>query len=81
MPRYASTATSRTGSEGRVAGDKAGFDDWCMWTGYETGNPPSANRYWDPYVITKDTPARTYEGVFGPVSREQIAAAIVAGKV
>ena len=44
---------------------KHGFDHWCMWTGYETGNPPSAERYWDPYV---NTPAgsRTVEGAFGP---------------
>ncbi|MFO7976147.1 MAG: sulfatase-like hydrolase/transferase [Candidatus Hydrogenedentota bacterium] len=42
-----------------------GFDDWCMWTGYETGNPPSGERYWDPYI---NTPAgsKTYEGAFGP---------------
>ncbi len=46
--------------------DNAGFDDWCMWTGYETGNPPSKNRYWDPYIITKDKPAQTYPGAFGP---------------
>lgn len=46
--------------------DKAGFDDWCMWTGFETGNPPSAKRYWDPYIITKDAPAQTYPGAFGP---------------
>ncbi len=42
-----------------------GFDDWCVWTGYEQGNPPSANRYWDPYVFTR-TGSRTYEGKFGP---------------
>ncbi len=44
---------------------KQGFDDWCMWTGYETGNPPSGARYWDPYV---NTPAgsETREGTFGP---------------
>ena len=52
----------------RIAPDamrKHGFDDWCMWTGFETGNPPSAERYWDPYI---NTPAgsRTYEGAFGP---------------
>lgn len=46
--------------------DKAGFDDWCMWTGYETGNPPSANRYWDPYILTREQPAQTYPDVFGP---------------
>jgi arylsulfatase A-like enzyme len=41
-----------------------GFDDWCMWTGYETGNPPSGKRYWDPYVHTRQG-SRTYEGRFG----------------
>ena len=25
-----------------------GFDEWCMWTGYETGNRPSGKRYWNP---------------------------------
>lgn len=44
---------------------KQGFDDWCMWTGYETGNPPSGERYWNPYV---NTPAgsRTVKDAFGP---------------
>ncbi|MCB9769518.1 MAG: sulfatase-like hydrolase/transferase [Candidatus Omnitrophica bacterium] len=42
-----------------------GFNEWCMWTGYETGNPPSAERYWDPYIHTNDG-SRTYEGQFGP---------------
>lgn len=46
--------------------DKAGFDDWCMWTGYEADNPPSGERYWDPYIFTKDKPSQTYEGKFGP---------------
>ena len=27
-----------------------GFDEWCMWTGYETQNPPSGERYWDAFV-------------------------------
>jgi len=45
---------------------RAGFDDWCMWTGYEGDNPPSAERYWDPYIITRDKPAQTYSGAFGP---------------
>ena len=44
----------------------AGFDDWCMWTGAEGDNPPSFERYWDPYVVYKDKPARTYAGAFGP---------------
>jgi len=42
-----------------------GFEAWCMWTGYETGNPPSGNRYWDPYINTPEG-SRTYEGKFGP---------------
>jgi arylsulfatase A-like enzyme len=46
--------------------DGAGFDDWCMWTGFEADNPPSAERYWDPYIIRRDTPAQTYPGAFGP---------------
>ncbi|WP_405605822.1 sulfatase-like hydrolase/transferase [Polaribacter sp. Asnod1-A03] len=44
---------------------KAGFDEFCMWTGYESGNKPSENRYWDPYIITKEG-SKTYEGKFGP---------------
>ena len=43
---------------------KHGFDDWAMWTGFETGNPASAERYQDPYI---NTPAgsKTYKGKFG----------------
>lgn len=41
-----------------------GFDDWCMWTGFETGNPASAERYWNPYIHTK-AGSRTYQGRFG----------------
>ena len=41
-----------------------GFDDYCMWTGYEAGNPPSGKRYWDPYIHNKEG-SRTYEGKFG----------------
>ena len=43
-----------------------GFDHWCMWTGYESQNPPSGNRYWDPYIYTDKTPSKTYQGQFGP---------------
>lgn len=42
-----------------------GFDDYCVWTGYETGNPPSSKRYWDPYIHTAQG-SKTYEGQFGP---------------
>ncbi|MFK7738757.1 MAG: sulfatase-like hydrolase/transferase [Planctomycetota bacterium] len=45
--------------------EKHGFEDWCVWTGYETQNRPSSKRYWDPYIHTRDG-SRTYEGQFGP---------------
>ncbi len=44
---------------------KHGFDDWCMWTGAESGNKPSGQRYWDPYIHTREG-SKTYEGKFGP---------------
>ena len=44
---------------------KHGFDDWCMWTGWESGNPASGNRYWDAYIHTPQG-SKTYEGRFGP---------------
>lgn len=44
----------------------SGFDEWCMWTGFETGNPAdTAKRYWDPYIY-KDGKSQTYAGKFGP---------------
>ena len=45
---------------------KHGFDDWAMWTGYEEGNPPSENRYQDPYINTPESGSKTYAGKFGP---------------
>ncbi len=42
-----------------------GFDDWCMWTGYEADNPPSGERYWDAYVNTPEG-SQTHRGKFGP---------------
>ena len=45
---------------------KHGFDDWAMWTGFETGNPRSGERYQDPYINTPDAGSKTYEGKFGP---------------
>jgi arylsulfatase A-like enzyme len=45
--------------------EKHGFDDWCVWTGFEANNPPSAKRYWDAYIHTREG-SRTYEGEFGP---------------
>lgn len=44
---------------------KHGFDEWAMWTGYETGNPASRERYADPYIHTSEG-SRTYPGRFGP---------------
>jgi arylsulfatase A-like enzyme len=45
--------------------EKHGFDDWCVWTGFESGNKPSAERYWDAYIHTREG-SRTYQGQFGP---------------
>ena len=44
---------------------KHGFDDWAMWTGYETGVKASAERYQDPYINTP-VGSKTYSGKFGP---------------
>jgi arylsulfatase A-like enzyme len=44
---------------------KHGFDDWCMWTGHETGNKASAKRYWNAYINTPQG-SKTYTGKFGP---------------
>ncbi|MBQ16788.1 MAG: N-acetylgalactosamine 6-sulfate sulfatase [Planctomycetaceae bacterium] len=43
-----------------------GFDEWCMWTGYETGKPASGKRYWDPYIYTSGGKSRTHRDRFGP---------------
>lgn len=45
--------------------DEAGFDQWCMWTGYETGVKASANRYANPYLAT-NSESKTHEGKYGP---------------
>lgn len=44
---------------------KSGFDAYCMWTGYETGIPASAERYQDPYVFEGGI-SSTRAGAFGP---------------
>jgi arylsulfatase A-like enzyme len=53
-----------------MAMSEAGFDSWCMWTGGEGGNPPSDQRYWNPYIASGDasgaSPSTTYRGAFGP---------------
>ncbi|NQU25942.1 MAG: sulfatase-like hydrolase/transferase [Candidatus Nealsonbacteria bacterium] len=41
-----------------------GFDECCLWTGYESGNPPSGKRYWDAYIHT-NTGSKTYQRRFG----------------
>lgn len=45
---------------------KHGFDDWAMWTGYETGYAASAERHYDAYINTPTDGSRTYSGNFGP---------------
>ena len=56
--------------------EKCGFDDYCMWTGYETGIPASAERYHNPYIFTKNG-SETKNGKFGPdVFRDFIASFI-----
>jgi len=69
--REAGYATAAAGkwqiNDFRVTPDamvRHGFDEYCMWTGFETGNPPSAERYRDPYLHTKEG-SRTYKGRFG----------------
>lgn len=42
-----------------------GFDEFCMWTGYETGIEASAERYQNPYIFTKEG-SKTYKNDFGP---------------
>jgi arylsulfatase A-like enzyme len=46
--------------------ERHGFDEHCVWTGYETGNaPPSNERYWDPYLMTNGK-RKVHKGAFGP---------------
>jgi arylsulfatase A-like enzyme len=44
---------------------KHGFDEWLVWTGGESGNPPSDSRYWNPYFHTGGK-SQTYVDKFGP---------------
>ncbi len=46
--------------------NKHGFDDWAMWTGFETGNKASESRYHNPYINTPDEGSKTYQGRFAP---------------
>jgi len=44
----------------------AGFDEYCMWTGGEGGNEEISNeRYWDPYIHTREG-SKVWKGRFGP---------------
>lgn len=45
--------------------DQAGFNEWCVWTGGEGGNPKSNERYWEPYVFEGST-SEIRKEVFGP---------------
>ena len=45
--------------------EKHGFDDWLVWTGFEAGNRPSAERYMNAYVHTREG-SSTRKGKFGP---------------
>lgn len=51
-----------------------GFDEHAMWTGHETGNPPSGERYWNPFFQINGR-RQTHEGKFGP----DLAAGFLAG--
>lgn len=42
-----------------------GFDEHCVWPGFETGNPPSAERYFDPFIQVNGR-RETHKGKFGP---------------
>jgi arylsulfatase A-like enzyme len=44
---------------------KTGFDEYCMWTGYEGGIVASAERYQNPYIFKKEG-SKSYEDEFGP---------------
>ena len=42
-----------------------GFDEHCVWTGYEAGNPASGERYFDPFV-QENLDRGIRAGTFGP---------------
>ncbi|HEY2932811.1 MAG TPA: sulfatase-like hydrolase/transferase [Acidobacteriota bacterium] len=42
-----------------------GFDEDCMWTGVENGNPASAQRYADPFLQINGE-RKTHRGKYGP---------------
>jgi arylsulfatase A-like enzyme len=42
-----------------------GFDEYCVWPGAESDNPPAMNRYFDPFV-QENGRRETRTGAFGP---------------
>ena len=44
----------------------AGFDNYCMWTGFESGNRPSRERYQDAFVYEAGKKSGTRKDKFGP---------------
>lgn len=42
-----------------------GFDEHCLWTGVEAGNPASEKRYWDAF-LEQNGERRSHEREFGP---------------
>ncbi len=42
-----------------------GFDEHCIWSGFESGNSPSEKRYWDAYLITNGV-RKIHKGEYGP---------------
>jgi arylsulfatase A-like enzyme len=72
MIRNAGYATAVAGkwqiNDFRVQPDamvEVGFDEYCMWTGGEGGNAPSNERYWNPYIHSKEG-SRIFEDAYGP---------------
>ncbi len=49
----------------RDALQRHGFDEHCVWPGFETGNPISDSRYYDPYLQINGE-RRVHKGEFGP---------------
>ena len=57
-----------------------GFDEHCVWTGYETGNaPPSDERYWNAYLMTNGE-RRIHKDQYGPTVINDFLAWIPTGK-
>jgi arylsulfatase A-like enzyme len=42
-----------------------GFDEHCLWTGVESGNPASEKRYWGAF-LEQNGERRAHDGEFGP---------------